>query len=111
MFRNATACMTQLLPGFGLGLFSVNPLLASTPEEEHRFKINSIQNWQSGWLPPVYQGTRFRSEGLPLLNLKPREELPASARGGSASVAPSHGRVTPATTSRTTRPGCSDRQL
>ena len=38
--------------------------------------INSIQNWQSGWLPPVYQGTRFRSEGPPLLNLKPREELP-----------------------------------
>jgi len=39
--------------------------------------INSIQNWQSGWLPPVYQGTRFRSEGPPLLNLKPREELPS----------------------------------
>jgi Protein of unknown function (DUF1501) len=39
--------------------------------------INSIQNWQSGWLPPVYQGTRFRSEGPPPLNLKPREKLPS----------------------------------
>jgi hypothetical protein len=38
--------------------------------------VNSIQNWQSGWLPPVYQGTRFKSEGPPLLNLKSREELP-----------------------------------
>jgi hypothetical protein len=27
-----------------------------------------IQNWQSGWLPPVYQGTRFRSEGPPVVN-------------------------------------------
>jgi hypothetical protein len=38
--------------------------------------IGGIQNWQSGWLPPVYQGTRLRSEGSPLVNLKPREEFP-----------------------------------
>ena len=39
--------------------------------------VNHIQNWQAGWLPPVYQGTRVRSEGSPLLNLKPDEEYPA----------------------------------
>jgi hypothetical protein len=38
--------------------------------------INDIQNWQAGWLPGVYQGTRVRSEGAPLLNLKPTEEWP-----------------------------------
>jgi hypothetical protein len=38
--------------------------------------VNGIQNWQAGYLPPIYQGTRFRSEGPPLLNLKPPEELP-----------------------------------
>ena len=38
--------------------------------------IGGIQNWQSGWLPPVYQGTRLRSEGSPLVNLRPAEELP-----------------------------------
>ena len=36
-----------------------------------------IQNWQSGWLPPIYQGTRMRAEGSPLLNLKPGEEFPS----------------------------------
>ena len=35
-----------------------------------------IQNWQSGWLPPIYQGTRLRTEGSPLVNLRPREEFP-----------------------------------
>ena len=39
-----------------------------------------IKNWQSGWLPPVYQGTRLRSEGSPMLNLNPREGLPREVR-------------------------------
>jgi len=38
--------------------------------------INFIQNWQSGWLPAVYQGTRVRSEGSPILNLQPKQEYP-----------------------------------
>jgi hypothetical protein len=38
---------------------------------------SGIENWQSGWLPPVYQGTRMRSEGPPMLNLRPAEEFPA----------------------------------
>ena len=33
--------------------------------------LDGIRNWSSGWLPPVYQGTRFRSAGTPVLNLKP----------------------------------------
>ena len=36
-----------------------------------------IQNWQSGWLPPLYQATRLRSEGSPLLNLHAHEEFPS----------------------------------
>jgi uncharacterized protein (DUF1501 family) len=39
--------------------------------------INGISNWQSAWLPPIYQGTRFRAEGSPVLNLEPRPEVPA----------------------------------
>ncbi|MCY3774533.1 MAG: DUF1501 domain-containing protein, partial [Candidatus Aminicenantes bacterium] len=38
--------------------------------------INREQNWQSAWRPPVYQGTRFGSEGLPVLNLESRRNLP-----------------------------------
>ncbi len=39
--------------------------------------INFIQNWQSGWLPAVYQGTRVRSEGSPILNLHAKQEDPS----------------------------------
>lgn len=35
-------------------------------------------NWQSGWLPPLYQGTRLRSVGTPLLNLHAKNEYPES---------------------------------
>ena len=38
--------------------------------------INDIQNWQAGYLPGVYQGTRVRSTGSPLLNLNPKEKWP-----------------------------------
>ncbi len=33
--------------------------------------VDGIRNWSSGWLPPLYQGTPFRSEGMPVLNLRP----------------------------------------
>ena len=62
---------------YGLGSENQNLPAYIVLDDPKGLPINSIQNWQSGWLPPVYQGTRFRSEGLPLLNLKPREELPA----------------------------------
>ncbi|MBI4600669.1 MAG: DUF1501 domain-containing protein, partial [Planctomycetes bacterium] len=32
--------------------------------------VNGVENWQAGFLPPVFQGTRFRSVGSPVLNLK-----------------------------------------
>jgi hypothetical protein len=31
--------------------------------------VNGIENWQAGFLPPLFQGTRFRSTGSPVLNL------------------------------------------
>ena len=33
--------------------------------------VNGVENWQAGFLPPLYQGTRFRSTGSPVLNLRP----------------------------------------
>ncbi|MFN0169833.1 MAG: DUF1501 domain-containing protein [Bryobacteraceae bacterium] len=40
--------------------------------------VNFIQNWQAGWLPAVYQGTRVRAEGSPILNLHAKEEYPSA---------------------------------
>jgi hypothetical protein len=39
--------------------------------------VNTVQSWQSGYLPPVYQGTRIRSTGSPILNLNPEQAQPA----------------------------------
>jgi hypothetical protein len=39
--------------------------------------INGVENWQAGFLPPLFQGTRFRSTGSPVLNLRPEVERPA----------------------------------
>jgi hypothetical protein len=40
--------------------------------------VNGVDNWQAGFLPPVYQGTRFRSTGAPVLNLRPETQRPAA---------------------------------
>jgi hypothetical protein len=38
--------------------------------------INGVENWQAGFLPPLFQGTRFRPTGAPVLNLRPEVERP-----------------------------------
>jgi Protein of unknown function (DUF1501) len=38
--------------------------------------VNGVENWQAGFLPPVFQGTRFRSTGSPVLNLRPEAAEP-----------------------------------
>ena len=47
--------------------------------------VNGTWNWQAGFLPPVYQGTRIRTNGSPILNLRPEREesteMAAAARG------------------------------
>lgn len=39
--------------------------------------VDGTTGWQSGFLPPVFQGTRMRAEGSPILNLQPEEDQPA----------------------------------
>ena len=63
---------------YGLGTENQNLPAYVVLDDPKHLPVNGIQNWQAGWLPPVYQGTRFRSEGAPLLNLKPPEELPVA---------------------------------
>ena len=38
--------------------------------------VNGVENWHSGFLPPLFQGTRFRSTGSPVLNLRPDTDRP-----------------------------------
>ncbi|MCY2970498.1 MAG: DUF1501 domain-containing protein, partial [Planctomycetota bacterium] len=56
----------QNLPGYVL-LFKVGGLGGSA-------------NWSNGFLPAAFQGTHFRHEGSPVLNLQPPEELQSGQR-------------------------------
>jgi hypothetical protein len=70
------------LPSMGswvtYGLGSLNQDLPGyvVLDDPRGLPINRGQNWQSGYLPPVYQGTRFRSTGSPVLNLEREFEEP-----------------------------------
>lgn len=44
--------------------------------------VDGTRNWSAGWLPATYQGTPFRSESMPVLNLKSPEGVSAGARSG-----------------------------
>ncbi len=55
---------------YGLGSENQNLPAYVVLDDPGGMPINRTQNWQPGFLPPVYQGTRFRATGEPLLNLK-----------------------------------------
>jgi hypothetical protein len=42
--------------------------------------VDGTNNWSSGFLPAIYQATRFRATGTPVANLSPPREVPAAAR-------------------------------
>jgi Protein of unknown function (DUF1501) len=69
----------RMLPGYpsmgswvtyGLGSENQNLPAYVVLDDPIALPINGTQNWQSGFLPPVFQGTRFRSTGAPVLNLE-----------------------------------------
>ena len=58
---------------YGLGSENQNlPAYVVLPDPRG-LPVDGIRNWSSGWMPPVYQGMQFRSEGMPVLNLRPRQ--------------------------------------
>ncbi len=62
---------------YGLGSENQNlPAYVVLTSPDGRLPTNHVQNWQAGYLPPLYQGTQIRSKGTPILNLKPDQEEP-----------------------------------
>ena len=73
---------------YGLGSENQNLPAYVVLDDPLGLPINGVENWQSGFLPPVFQGTRFRSTGSPVLNLRPEVDRPAGGgRGGARSAA------------------------
>jgi Protein of unknown function (DUF1501) len=63
---------------YGLGTENQNlPAYVVLPDPRG-LPVDGIRNWSSGWMPPLYQGMQFRSEGMPVLNLRPRTPRPQS---------------------------------
>ena len=53
------------------------PAYVVLDDPRSRLPVNTVQNWQSGYLPPQYQGTRMRPTGSPVLNLQPEHAQPS----------------------------------
>jgi hypothetical protein len=67
---------------YGLGTLNSNlPAYVVLPDPRG-LPVDGIRNWSSGWLPPLFQGTAFRSEGVPVLNLKPKAARSANVEEG-----------------------------
>jgi hypothetical protein len=62
---------------YGLGSENQNLPAYVVLDDPLGLPINGVENWQAGFLPPQFQGTRFRSTGSPVLNLKPESARPA----------------------------------
>lgn len=56
---------------YGLGTENQNLPAYVVLDDPLGLPVNGIDNWTSGYLPPLYQGTRFRATGAPILDLKP----------------------------------------
>ena len=67
---------------YGLGTENQNlPAYVALPDPGG-LPVDGIRNWSSGWMPPLFQGTAFRSGGSPILNLKPRTPRPDAVESG-----------------------------
>ena len=71
---------------YGLGTVNQNlPAYIALPDPAGP-SVDGVRNWSSGWLPPVFQGTAFRSEGSPVLNLNPRIARSSSAHNSKLNL-------------------------
>ena len=61
---------------YGLGSECQNLPAYVVLDDPQGLPVNGVENWHAGFLPPLFQGTRFRSTGSPVLNLRPEVDDP-----------------------------------
>ncbi len=61
---------------YGLGSENQNLPAYVVLDDPLGLPVNGVENWQAGFLPPIFQGTRFRSSGSPVLNLRSEVNYP-----------------------------------
>ena len=62
---------------YGLGSESQDLPAYVVLDDPKGLPVDGIRDWSSRWLPPQFQGTRFRATGTPVWNLNPIREVPA----------------------------------
>jgi hypothetical protein len=62
---------------YGLGSENQNLPAYVVLDDPLGLPVNGTENWEAGFLPPTFQGTRLRSKGSPVLNLRPDVDRPA----------------------------------
>jgi len=66
---------------YGLGTENQNLPAYVVLDDPEGLTVNGAENWSAGFLSPLFQGTRFRAKGSPVLNLLPaRPDPPAVSR-------------------------------
>ena len=71
---------------YGLGTENRNlPAFIALPDPGGA-SVDGVRNWASGWLPPRYQGTVFREQGSPVLNLQPKQPRPPAIEDARANL-------------------------
>ncbi|MEC9094720.1 MAG: DUF1501 domain-containing protein [Planctomycetota bacterium] len=55
---------------YGLGSENENLPAYVVLDDPKGLPVNGIDSWQAGFLPPSFQGVRFRGKGTPVVNLK-----------------------------------------
>jgi hypothetical protein len=63
---------------YGLGSENQNLPAYVVLDDPLGLPVNGVENWQSGFLSPLFQGMRFRSTGSPILNLKSEHDQPSA---------------------------------
>src|SRR5438874_1012462 len=61
---------------YGLGSENQNLPAYVVLDDPLGLPINGVENWHAGFLPPQFPGTRFRSTGAPVLNVRPDSAQP-----------------------------------
>ena len=61
---------------YGLGAENQNLPAYVVLDDPAGLPVNGVENWSAGFLPPIFQGTRFRPTGAPVLNLHPAKKDP-----------------------------------
>jgi hypothetical protein len=65
---------------YGLGTENENLPAYVVLSDPGGLPVDGVRNWSSGWLPPIDQGTPFRSGASPVLNLQRPAGTTAAAR-------------------------------